>query len=155
MANYRFNPRLTLGIGAGVFNDLEEIRAFPFLTVYWRITDRLSLSNPLRSGPAGAAGLELAFAPTRQVVFALGGAWRSFRFRLDDEGIAPKGLGQVDLIPVWFRATLNLPHGLGLDAYIGEAFGGNLRLEDQNDNLIGEVDQDPAPFAAMVLRARF
>jgi hypothetical protein len=157
MANYRFNPRLTLGIGAGAYREIEQTQIFPFVTVYWQITDRVRLTNPLRSGPSGAAGLELAYAykPDRQVEFAFGGAWRSFRFRLNDEGASPKGIGEVDLIPLWGRATFNLSSQIGLDLYAGYAFDGTLRLEDSDGNLIDETDQDPAPFAALVLRATF
>jgi hypothetical protein len=156
MANYSFNPRLTLGIGAGVFRDIDENRFFPFVTIYWQITDSLRLSNPLRSGPAGASGLELAYTPSRRLEFGLGGAWRSFRFRLDDQKItAPNGIGQVDVIPLWGRISLNLSSKLGLDLYAGGAFDGTLRQEDQDSNLINEVDYDPAPFAALIFRADF
>jgi hypothetical protein len=156
MANYRFNPRLALGIGAGAFRDRDKTRGFPFITIFWQITDHLRLSNPLRSGPAGAAGLELSYAPNRQLEFALGGAWRSFRFRLDDQNKnAPNGIGQANIIPLWGRMSLNLSPRFGLDLYAGGAFGGTLRLEDEDGTLIAEVDHDPAPFAALILRANF
>lgn len=157
MVNYRFNPRLALGVGAGAFRDLEETRFFPFVTIHWQITDHLRLSNPLRSGPAGAAGLELAYTPNRQLEFALGGAWRSFRFRLDDDqnAHAPNGVGQVDIIPLWARISLNLSSRMGLDLYAGGAFDGTLRQEDENGNLINEVDHDAAPFAALLFRINF
>ena len=82
-ATRRFSPTLSLGFGVGVFDELEKTRAFPFVLVDWQINERLRLGNPFRAGPAGGAGLELAYTFNDAWEVAAGGTWRSYRFRLD------------------------------------------------------------------------
>jgi hypothetical protein len=153
-AGKRVGDTLTLGIGAGVFYRLEEVRVFPYLVVDWRITERLRLSNPLRAGPTGPAGLELVRSLPGGWETGIGGAYRSIRFRLDDEGAAPAGVGEVRAIPAWFR----LSHRTGpflVDAYAGAVLGGKLSVENGQGDGLGSGTYDPAPFAALRLQARF
>jgi hypothetical protein len=153
-AGKRFGAGLTLGIGAGVFYRLEETKAFPFLLVNWKISDRLRLVNPLRAGPTGPAGLELVLTAAKGWDIGLGGAWRSVRFRLDGEGVAPDGIGEVRSIPAWLR----LSHGAGryrFDLYGGAIWGGRLGIEDERGGELGARNDDPALFAALRAQARF
>jgi hypothetical protein len=153
-AGKRVGDTLTLGIGAGVFYRLEEVSAFPYLVVDWRITERLRLANPLRAGPTGPAGLELVCAVSDGWDLGVGGAYRSIRFRLDDEGAAPDGVGEVRAIPAWLR----LSHRTGpfaLDAYAGAVLGGRLSVEDERGGSPAAANYDPAPFAALRIQARF
>ena len=154
-ASYAFSPRLVLGIGGGLFTGLEDTRGYPFILVRWQITDALLLANPFRPGPTGPAGLELSYSINRQWEIAAGGAWRSFRFRLDDTAPARKGIAQVDLIPAWGRVSMRLGPRFVFDLYGGYFFDGTLQLDDSNGNRIGSVDQDPAPFGALTFTARF
>jgi hypothetical protein len=153
-AGKRVGDTLTLGVGAGVFYRLEEVSVFPYLVVDWRITERVRLSNPLRAGPTGPAGLELVCAVSGGWDAGFGGAYRSIRFRLDDEGVAPGGVGEVRAVPAWFR----LSHRKGpflVDAYAGAVFGGRLSVENGQGEESGSWSYDPAPFAALRIQARF
>ncbi|MBE0607170.1 MAG: hypothetical protein IH610_12870 [Deltaproteobacteria bacterium] len=153
-AGKRVSPALTLGFGAGVYYRLEETKAFPFLLVNWKISDRLRLGNPLRAGPSGPAGLELVLTAAKGWDIGFGGAWRSVRFRLDGDGVAPDGIGEVRSIPAWLR----LSHGrgsYGIDVYAGAAWGGKLIIENERGGELGARNYDPAPFAALHGRARF
>jgi hypothetical protein len=154
-AAYRFSPGLTLGLGAGLFSGLEEFRGFPFVVVRWQIADRLLLANPFRPGPTGPAGLELTYFLGDGWEVGVGSAWRSFRFRLDDQGPAPEGIGEVQLLPAWGRIRWQLRGRWAFDLYAGYAFDGELKLEDRNGNEIGTIDQDPAPFGAVTVSFRF
>ena len=51
-----FSPTLVLGIGAGVFRQIDKTRVFPLLIVNWQIDDQWRVSNPFQAGPAGGAG---------------------------------------------------------------------------------------------------
>ncbi|MBP2675332.1 MAG: hypothetical protein H6Q84_2172 [Deltaproteobacteria bacterium] len=153
-AGKRLGPGLTLGIGAGVFYRLEETKAFPFLLVNWKISDRLRLSNPLRAGPTGPAGLELVLTAAEGWDIGFGGAWRSVRFRLDGDGIAPDGIGEIGSVPVWLRLSRGTGR-FGVDAYAGAVWGGRLRVEDETGGELGARSYDPAPFAALRAQARF
>lgn len=151
----RINARLSLGVGAGVFTGLEEIRVFLFPSVTWQINDRLTLTNPFRAGPAGPAGLELRWEFAPQWQFAGGVARRSWRFRLDDAGIAPGGVGQDSALLSFLRVTREWEQGLRLDLYVGAALDGELELENQNGKAIAREDYDTAPLAAIALRVPF
>ena len=58
-AAYAFGPDLMVGLGAGVFERLDQSEVFPYVVIDWKINDRLRLTNPFRAGPVGPAGLEL------------------------------------------------------------------------------------------------
>jgi hypothetical protein len=92
----QFSPRLVLGGGVSVFRQIDDTKAFPFVIVQWQIDDRWRLTNPFRAGPAGGAGIELAYAVSDNWEIAGGGELDAgaARFRLDDSGIAPGGIGE-------------------------------------------------------------
>ncbi|HWS15607.1 MAG TPA: hypothetical protein VN450_05370, partial [Candidatus Methylomirabilis sp.] len=139
-ASKTFGRDLTLGLGAGAFRQIARWRAFPFLSIRWRINDRWRLSNPLRVGPAGPAGLELAYSPDEHWEAAVGGGYRSYRFRLDEDGAVPGGIGEVRGIPVLARLSRSWrPSGWKADLYMGAALGGKLALEDAGGNGIGSA----------------
>lgn len=153
-AGKRFGPGLTLGVGAGVFYRLEETNAFPYLIVNWKISERLRLGNPLRAGPTGPAGLELVLSVADGWDAGFGGAWRSVRFRLDGDGVAPDGIGEVRSIPAWLRLS-HATGRYGIDLYAGAIWGGKLAIENERGGELAAVDYDPAPFAALRVHARF
>lgn len=85
----RFDPDRQLGIGVGVFDQIEKVRAFPIIVVDWKLTDRLRLANPLAAGPTGGAGLELSYLLDGDWELGGGAAYRMLRFRLDEAGPFP------------------------------------------------------------------
>lgn len=154
-ATRRFADDLRLGLGVGVFDDLEKTRAFPFVVVDWRIDDRWRVGNPFRAGPAGGAGLEIAYAASDAWEVGVGGTWRSERFRLDDDGPAPGGIGEARAVPLFVRATWQASRDVRLDVTAGAALGGKLTLMDPQGRDLVEEDVDPAPFLGITLRTRF
>jgi hypothetical protein len=151
----RFHPDLTLGLGVGVYDRIEETRAFPFLIVDWRITDRLRLTNPLAAGPAGPAGLEISYTLGSGWDLGIAAAYRSFRFRLDENGPIPNGIGENQNVPLVARIGRNISHTLSFNLFVGATVAGNLRAEDQNGNRLYDVDRDPAALIGLSLAARF
>jgi hypothetical protein len=99
--------------------------------------------------------LEFIYSIDKNWQIAVGSAWRSFRFRLDDKEPAPEGIGEVNLIPTWARVTWRLDRRFSLDLYTGVSLDGDLKLEDRNGNEIGKVDQDAALFGALTANFRF
>jgi hypothetical protein len=97
---YRISPDLSIGAGVGIFSRLEEISVFPMIFIDWKINEKLRLSNPFRGGPSGPAGLELSYAINKSWELGLGGAYRSFRFRLNDDGSASDSILQDRSVPV-------------------------------------------------------
>jgi len=148
-------PDLSFGFGAGVFRQIERWRAFPFLSVRWRINDRWKLSNPLRAGPAGPAGLELSYSIDGNWEAAAAGAYRSYRFRLDENGTVPGGIGEIRGIPLFARLSRTWRHGWRADLYAGVVLGGKLALENGHGDRIGSASFDPAPLASLAVTRKF
>jgi hypothetical protein len=71
---------------------------FPYITVNWQMTERLRLINPSRTSPAGPAGLELVYAIDKYWETGLGAAYRSYRFRLEEDGPIPNGIGEYKTV---------------------------------------------------------
>jgi hypothetical protein len=97
-ASKQLSPTLNLGLGTGVFRQIDTNRIFPYLVIDWKISDRWNLNNPFPGGPAGGAGLELTYAATPSFKVSGGAAYRSYRFRLNDSGAYPGGVGQNQFV---------------------------------------------------------
>ena len=87
--------------------------------------------------------------------FSLEGRYEKTRFRLDDAGSVPGGVGQDRSIPVALAAIYMPAPDLELSLLGGAEFSGELSLEDANGNLLAESDYDTAPFAGALVRLRF
>jgi len=153
--SYRFSPSLALGLGAGVFNKAEEVTAFPVIVVDWKITDRVRLSNPLHPGPTGPAGLEVSYAFDGGSTVAAGGAYRSLRFRLDDSGAVPGGVGEDRSFPLWARFSTKMGTAGTLNFLGGVMVGGKMVLEDKNGNELADESYDASPFLAATISFKF
>ena len=144
-----FSPTLVMGFGLGVFRQVDDTKYFPFLVVNWQIDDKLRLSNPLPAGPAGGAGLELAYAFDSGWELAAGGAYRDYRFRLNDDAAAPDGLGRNTGIPIFARVTRKFGPAARIDLYAGLVANGKLRLLDANGETLQSTDYGSAPLLAI------
>ena len=150
-----FAPDQRLGLGLGVFSDIEETKVIPILVVNWRLNDRWSLVNPLPAGPAGPAGLELNYRFDNGWDLGLGAAYRSLRFRLSENGPAPDGVGEERGVPVFLRLSADFSDQASLFLYAGAIVGGELRVEDSGGNTLREESFDPAPLLGATFRMRF
>lgn len=154
-ASRSFGDNLFLGLGFGIFDELEETVFFPFIVIDWQIGPRFRLANPYRAGPAGPAGLELIYAPAETWELGIGGAYRSLRYRKDDGGAVPDGVVENEFFVGFLRIGKSLSRAFSLDLSGGFLFNGELSIEDADGNGIGDEDYDPAPFAALTFSGEF
>ncbi len=155
-ASYVFSRQLVLGGGFGVVSQIEDdARVFPVLVVHWQIRDHLRLTSQTAGSGSGVAGLELVYDWGNDWEVAFGGSYTFRRFRLDDEGVAPSGVGEETGIPLHLRVSGRLQEDLHLDLYAGVTLGGELRLEDSGGSGIATADYDGTPFVGVSLRLRF
>jgi hypothetical protein len=150
-----FSRDLVVGIGAGVFDRLEDTEVFPFLVVDWKITPQVRLTNPLRAGPTGPAGLELVYTPGEAWAFGIGGAYRSYRFRLDDRSAVADGIGEVEFLATFAKAARRFGSRFSLDVFAGALFDGEISIQDAGGNNLGSSGYDTAPFVALSVSGRF
>jgi hypothetical protein len=145
-----------LGLGAGIFRNVEdEWKVLPFIAIDWRFNENWRLSNPFEADVLGPAGLELSYTINNRWYLGGGGVYRSFRFRLDDEGVAPNGIGENEGIVSFLRLHRTGDKGLDLDIYIGATVEGRLELKDSEGDKLASSDYDPAPFVAVTFRGDF
>ncbi len=146
----RFYSRtLLVGFGLGAFRELDRNHYFPFVIVNWQITDQLRLSNPLRAGPAGGAGLELSYALTKGWETGVGAAYREYRFRLSRAGPTPNGIGQNEGVPVFARLTRRFGPVGQLDLFAGVVTSGKLEVINAAGATVQSTGYGLAPLFAL------
>jgi hypothetical protein len=150
-----FGPKNRLGFGLGVYQQLEEVRAFPFLVVDWQLSERLRLNNPLPAGPTGPAGLELNYRASARWELGAGAAYRRVRFRLSEDGAFPGGIGEESGVITFLHAATRLGPTVSLDLYGGALLSGELSVEDRNGEALARHGFDSAPLLGATLRVRF
>jgi hypothetical protein len=144
-----FSPTLFVGFGLGAFRQIDRMQYFPFIIVNWRIDDAWRLSNPLQAGPAGGAGLELAYTWSDDWELAGGAAYRDYRFRLRSDATTPNGLGQNSGAPVFARLTRKFGPEAQVDLYMGAVVGGRLKVRNEAGSTVQSSNYSPAPFVAL------
>ncbi|HET57792.1 MAG TPA: hypothetical protein ENN35_05040 [Deltaproteobacteria bacterium] len=152
---YRINPDFLIGFGGGVFHGFHETMVIPTLIVSWNITDRLRLGNAHRPGLTGTPGLELSYGVSDDWEIAVGGGYRSAKFRLDRDGSVPGGIGENTGWPVHARISYNSEPSFRLDLYGGAALGGKLELQDSGGNGIRSTHHSTAPILGLHIRKNF
>ena len=152
---YRFGERLTIGPGVGVVSELEDSASiFPVLIVDWKITDTLSLETGRGLGASMGPGLTLNYQANDQWSFSVGGRYEKVRFRLDDEGIAPGGIGEDSSFPLFAGFTYSYSPEIKLSLVGGVEFGTELVLEDSDGNRIMKESSDPGGFLGFTFSFR-
>ena len=154
-ASYAVRPNLMLGLGFGIFERLEASDVFPFVVIDWKINKQLRLTNPFRAGPVGPAGLELVYSPNGNWEMGVGGAYRSYRFRLDDSTAVADGIGEVDFWAPFLRVGWRLGEHYRVNINGGALVGGSITIEDENGNALGDTDYDTAPFLGVTIKGQF
>ncbi|MDH3598621.1 MAG: hypothetical protein OEU26_03160 [Candidatus Tectomicrobia bacterium] len=154
-AVYQFSPRFSLGLVVRAQSQIEDDADFFILPlVYWQISSQLSLTtqdDPLRGG----YGAELTCRWGGGWRVGLGWGLQSNRFRLDDSGMAPDGVGEASSTPLWASIAYVLDDRLTFEFYVGGVYGGELKLENENGDPIREEDVDRATALGLVLTGTF
>lgn len=151
----KVHSNLILGIGLGAYEQIEDTNIFPILIVDWWINDRLRLSNPAFVSPSGPAGLELSYLIGSGWDVGVGGAYRSNRFRLDEDGSFANGVGEHSYNVVMARTGYEFSETFRCDVYVGTILNSELRVEDENGDLLYTDDRDPAATVGFSLVGQF
>lgn len=152
---YVFHPGLMVGLGAGIFERLGQFEMFPYIVVNWKLNDQLRLTNPFSAGPVGPAGMELVYSPLPKMEIGVGGAYRSYRFRLDDSSLVTNGIGEVEFWASFFRIGWKVGHAYRVDINGGLLLDGSIAIEDDSNHNLGKSAFDTAPFIGLTLQGKF
>ena len=153
---YRFGPRLTIGPGVGVISQIEDDPTiFPILIINWKISDSLSFETGGGLGATLGPGLQFAYQLNSKWRFTVGGRYESLRFRLDNNGRIPDGVGEDKSFPLFAGCTYSWGFQKSVGIVGGVELGGELRLEDEDGNRIDKTEYDPGAFIGLTFNFRF
>ena len=154
--SYRFSKRLTLGPGIGAVTQIEDsATVFPVLLINWKITEQLSLKTGGGTGATLGPGLVLDWRASGNWSFSFGGRYEKLRFRLDDQGVSPNGVGEDRAFPIFGGIKYTHNRRFQLSIVGGVDVGGELSLEDKDGNEILSESHDPAPFIGFAFSFRY
>jgi hypothetical protein len=147
---------LRAGLGIGIISQIEDdARYYPIISLDWRFTEDWSVRSTSGLGVSTRPGLELVWGFSEGWEGALGVAYENHRFRLDEDGIAPDGIGEDTAYPIWVRVSYAAGDQLRLDAYGGAYANGELELEDEAGHHIASKDYDTAGVFGVSVNFRF
>jgi hypothetical protein len=86
---------------------------------------------------------------------AVGGGYQIKRFRLDDDDVAPEGVGETSSIPAWFRANYKLSNDMNVGAMFGFHFAGEIKIENSRGGNLNSQDYDTTPFLSAYFTLHF
>ncbi len=154
---WQMSESLTIGPAFGAFSQLEDsgVDVFPALLVDWDINDRWNLNTGSGIGATRGPGLTLSYAVNEDFSLSLSARSEKIRFRLDDNGLAPSGIGEDQSIPVVASLSYDPNPGVSVTVFAGAEFDGRLTLEDENGNEISRQNYDTAPLVGLAFRLRF
>lgn len=153
---YRHSRTLFASVGAAVISQIEDDpEVLPVIGVNWRPDPQwaVRVGSVPASGGAVAAG-EVAYRLLEPLEVGLGGVYHQRRFRLDDSGVAPEGVGEDNNLPVRLRLGWDINQALVLNVLGGVVLGGDVELEDRNGNRLRQDDYDPAAYFGLRLQGR-
>ncbi|MCV6585506.1 MAG: hypothetical protein OIF47_08220 [Marinibacterium sp.] len=155
--SWRINDRLTIGPAFGAFSEIgnDDWDVFPAVLVDWQIAERWRLSTAQAPGATQGPGLSLTYSPNDTFRYGLTARYERNRFALDDDGIAPGGVGQDSSLPVALSVQYAPNPATSLSAFVGAEFNGELVLEDQDGAKVSRQDYDTAPIAGISFRLAF
>jgi hypothetical protein len=100
-------------------------------------------------------GLTLTYSLNRHWELGLTGRYEKVRFAVDDSGPAPAGFGQDRSLPLLLTIDYSPWPMTNINLLMGAEFEGELRLEDEDGEVLGDVSYDPAPILGFSFSSRF
>ena len=155
--DYRHSDSLFLSLGLGVVSQIEDdAMAIPMLAVQWVPAAQWVVRvGAVPVGGGALAGAEVAYEFNDQWELGLGMLLNRDRFRLDDSGPAPDGVGEDRFLPLRLRLAWTFHPQFTLNFIAGMVLGGELKLQDEDGNNLRKEDYDPATYLGLRLAARF
>jgi len=144
--NYHYSDVLSFGGGLGITSQIEDHPAIlPILLANWKFADqwtaRVGFSEVAASGGIGA---EVSYDLNEQWKLGAGIQFQRKRFRLDESGPIPDGVGQDKSVPIYVKAAWELSPSATLEFLVGINAGGQVLAEDNDGQRLAKEDYDPS-----------
>jgi hypothetical protein len=158
--SWRINEKLAIGAGFGAFTQLEDsgLDVFPSLLIDWQISDRWKLATGTGLGASEAPELVLSYNFNETLSISLAGRYERIRFRLDDDGVAPGGVGEDENFPLVLSMQYEPNPNISLSVFAGAKYNGKLTIENSSGKRIDRESydmEDTVPIFGLLARFRF
>ena len=151
-----YSDTLTFGGGIGVIEALDDDdRLFPILVLDWKLSDEVTLTSDLATRYGSRLGVELVWKPREDWSLGAGISYDYSRFRLDDSGYAPEGVGEATSLPLQVRATYHPTPNVSITLLGGVVLGGELSVYDATGVNIESENYDSAGEIGILARIKF
>jgi hypothetical protein len=155
--DYQSSDTLTIGVMVGAFSRLEDSASIlPVPILNWRFAEGWRWNVGMVSLMDPGVGSTLTWQATDTVEVGAGFTFQSREFRLADRTRAFQngrnddgGIGRESEIPVFASIRWRPMPRMALDLQGGVALNGNIRVEDNDGDLIADDDYDPAGLLAI------
>lgn len=155
--DFRPAKKFFISLGAAVITEIEDdVTVAPAINMIWvPYHDWTVRVGAVPASGGSAAGAEVAYQIIEPLDLGLGLLYNQRRFRLDDSGIAPDGVGEDNNLPLRLRLGWTITPNIAAHVFGGVALGGEVQLDDRNGNRIAKSDYDPAPYVGLRLVGGF
>lgn len=127
---YKAQPGVVIGGGVGIFSEIQDQARFqPIIILDWEISSDVRLTSRTA---VGLTGVNVVLDLTENIDVAVGVSYLYKRFRMDDTGISPGGVGQETGVPVYLSGTYTLSSTSTISAYVGVVVGGEIEIENRD-----------------------
>jgi len=151
--DYRPSDTFFVSLGVAAISQIEDDpRVTPSIILNWLPYDRWAVRVGAipASGGAATAG-EVAYRIIEPLELGLGVIFNQRRFRLNDSGPVPEGIGEDNALPVRLRLGWRIVPQVSLHLLAGAALAGELQIDDRFGNRLAAEDYDPAPYVGLRL----
>ncbi len=151
-----YSDTLVVGGGVGIIEALEDDdRFFPIIVLDWTLSDEVKLTSDITTRYGSRIGVELVWKPRDDWSLGAGISHDYSRFRLDDSGYAPDGVGEATSLPIHIRATYHPSPNVSITLLGGVVFGGELSLYDSAGVTLQTENYDSAGAIGILARITF
>jgi len=155
--DYRASRNFFVSLGLAVISQIEDdTQVVPTAALNWQVNEQWLIRVGALPVSGGAlAGAEAEYQLNEHWELGFGLLYHERRFRLDDSGVAPEGVGEEDNLAIRFRAGWRLHPQITLHGEVGIATGGEVDLRDAGGSSLSADDYDPAPYFGVRVVGRF
>ena len=151
-----YSDTLVLGGGIGIIESLDDdARLFPIIVLDWKLSENLKLKSDLSTRYGSRTGVELVWTPRDDWSLGAGLSYDYSRFRLDNVGIAPRGVGEATSLPLTLRASYHPSQNVDITIFGGFVLSGELSIYDSTGLTLETESYDSAGMIGLLARIRF
>lgn len=155
--SWEVSDTLEIGPAFGAFSQLGRsgLDLFPALLVNWDVAPGWNLSTGTGLGASQGPGVTLSYQTSDSISISLIARSEKSRFRLDNTGLAPGGVGEDSSVPVVLSLAYKPNPGISISAFAGAEFDGKLKLENTSGTVASSRSYDVAPIVGLSFRFIF